>query len=192
MGITIFFKGKLNHPDLTNNFLAEMADIAQAMEWDYKSQNYNDKLLEVMINGLIIIPHKDSEPLSLLIDKEGYFRNGIMLRFAPEKPQYTYVNFIKTQFAPIEIHIALVKLFKYIKKKYVSNLEIIDEGDYWETGNAELLKQKFDFINFKIRELEAALSSVIIKEGESPESIADKIEQILSAKQTKGIPPESE
>ncbi len=190
MGVTIFYKGKLNHPDLTNNFLEEMADIAKAMEWDFKPINNKGKFQESLLNGIIIYPHKDSESLDMVIDQKGHLRNIIMMKYAPEKPEYAYENFIKTQFAPVEIHIAIVKLFRYIQKRYMSNLKIIDEGSYWETGDAGLLKKKIDFLNTKIRELGALLNAVKIKEGDSPESIADKIEQILSEKLSKGGPPE--
>jgi len=44
----------------------------------------------------------------------------------------------------------VIKLLKYIQKKYVDNLEVIDEGDYWQTKDAILLKGKFDFLTEKM------------------------------------------
>jgi hypothetical protein len=35
MGITIHYQGKLNQPDLAEEFCEELEDIAKAMEWKY-------------------------------------------------------------------------------------------------------------------------------------------------------------
>jgi hypothetical protein len=88
------------------------------------------------------------------------------------------MNFIKTQFAPVEIHIAVIKLLKYIQQKYISNLDVYDEGDYWQTGNDQkFLKGKIDFLNAAINHLENVLNSIEFEKDSSAESIADKNEK---------------
>ncbi|NWG28500.1 MAG: hypothetical protein HXY48_08200, partial [Ignavibacteriaceae bacterium] len=69
--------------------------------------------------------------------------------------------FIKTQFAPPEIHIAIVKLLKYLKNKYIANLEVIDEGGYWETEDKELLIKNISFLNRKMDQVEEIISSIV-------------------------------
>jgi hypothetical protein len=59
------------------------------------------------------------------------------------------------------------------------NLEVWDEGNYWQTGNQELLKGKMEFLNVAMDRLEDVLNSIEIKEGSSAESVADKIEEVL-------------
>ncbi len=189
MGVTIHYKGKLNLPSLSVAFCEEMEDISKAMGWDFEVFNDCHDLQPIRLTGLFIYPHRNSEPLSLIFDYEGCLRNVVMLKYPDEHPEFTYMNFIKTQFAPVEIHIAVVKLLRYIQKKYMTNLEVNDEGGYWETEDAALLKKRVDFLNFKMDELKNDLNSINIKEGESPESIAEKIEYLLSKKLLKGYPP---
>jgi hypothetical protein len=39
----------------------------------------------------------------------------------------------------------VIKLFEYLKKKYINNLEVFDEGSYWETKDEDLLAHKLIF-----------------------------------------------
>ena len=178
MGITIHFKGKLNSPDLTTFFLEEVEDIAKSMEWDYTvfSESNDEKPAP---KGLFIQPHPNSELLQFMVDKKGHLRNAVMLEHFEKNKDSTYYNSIKTQFAPIEIHIAVIKLLKYLKQKYISNLQVWDEGDYWQTGDAKLLHEKFDFLNKKLDEFESILNTIEFKVNDTAKSVADKIEQVL-------------
>ncbi|MCF6358821.1 MAG: hypothetical protein L3J54_13550 [Draconibacterium sp.] len=178
MGITIHFKGKLNSPGLTTPFLEEVEDIAKSMEWNYTVfQESNDE--KPAPKGLFIQPHPNSEFLQFMIDKKGHLRNAVMLEYFEENKDSTYYNSIKTQFAPIEIHIAIIKLLKYLKQKYISNLEVWDEGDYWQTGDAKILYEKFDFLNNKLNEFESILNSIEFEKNDTAQSVVDKIEQVL-------------
>ncbi len=180
MGVTIHYKGKLNQPSLIDEFCEEMEDIAKAMEWEYHLINDGENLKTNKLRGIILIPHKKSEPLILTTDSNGILRNAFMMKLVEENPELTYINHTKTQFAPPEVHIAIIKLLAYIQKKYIANLDITDEGGYWETGNPALVKERIDFLNAKIDELENILKSLKIEEGDSPETIADKMEQLLN------------
>ncbi|MDO8951185.1 MAG: hypothetical protein Q7U86_01100, partial [Draconibacterium sp.] len=82
-------------------------------------------------------------------------------------------------FAPIENHIAVIKLLKYIQKKYISNLDVYDEGEYWQTGDEKILKRKIDFLNGAINQLADVLNSIEFDKDSNPESIIDKIEEVL-------------
>ncbi|MCK4288916.1 MAG: hypothetical protein KAW86_06910, partial [Bacteroidales bacterium] len=74
-----------------------------------------------------------------------------------------------------------IKLLKYIKSKYISNLEVTDEGEYWETSDMERLKYLFDFLDNKINIFRDILegNKEIFSKSDSPELIADKIEKLL-------------
>ena len=88
---------------------------------------------------------------------------------------------VKTQFAPLHVHINIVKLLKYIGKKYIANLEVNDEGNYWQTGDREILAKKINFLSKKIDELAEALSAAEIENTNhlSEKDLPDKIERIL-------------
>jgi hypothetical protein len=64
-----------------------------------------------------------------MVDKKGFLRNPFMLEISKGDDEFTWFNHIKTQFAPVEIHVAVIKLLKYIQQKYISNLDVYDEGE---------------------------------------------------------------
>jgi hypothetical protein len=156
-----------------------MEDIAISMGWKHTVIDKFDNNDKIPVKGIIIRPHEKSESLQLITDKQGNLRNVFAFEFAGEDSELTYLNFIKTQFAPVEIHIAVIKLLKYIQQKYISNLHVYDEGEYWQTGNEKILKRKIDFLNSVMDQLEDVLNTIEIEEGSSAESIVDKIEEVL-------------
>ncbi len=179
MGITIHYKGKLNSPDLINPFCEELMDISKEMGWHYTYFDFDKKKDKIPLKGLFVSTHKKAEPLIFMMDKEGHIRNAIFLDHFEEVDDTTYFNHTKTQFAPVEVHIAIIKLLKYIQKKYMANLEVWDEGTYWEKEDPIVLKEKIDFLTEKINFLADALNSVEFEKEASAESVADKIEDLL-------------
>ncbi len=91
---------------------------------------------------------------------------------------------VKTQFAGPEIHLWIVGLLKYLKEHYIPDLEVRDEGEYWETGDFEVLKEKMDFLNEKTDAVCGELSRVTGSHLErlSPEELASMIEALLQHK----------
>jgi hypothetical protein len=180
MGITIHYRGKLNSPELRDSVCDELTDIAIEMDWKYYPiVNNKDS-----VKGIIISPHPKSEALSFLFGKDGGlkdFRPWEYNNKNEEKIDDSYLS-VKTQFAPIEIHIAIIKLFKYLKKKYISNLKVYDEGKYWDTEDEELLREKISFLNRMMDEIEGLLNEVKTVKGETAESFIKKIENLLSEK----------
>lgn len=176
MGITIHYQGKINELSLIDNFIDELIDISNELEW--KNHIIDDK--ELNIKGIVISPPPESEPLSFLFDKtSGIIKDRIILAFDDMGDDHYEYNHTKTQFAPIHVHITIIKLLKYLKNKYLSDLIVTDEGDYWETENAELLQSKFDFLDEITNAVTGALSNTEKIPGESIDSLADRIEKVL-------------
>ncbi len=142
MGITIHYQGKLNTPDLIDSFCEEVEDIAKSMEWEYTAIDEQKERSANLLKGLFIKPHKNSELLQLIVDLDGNLRNGFWVDHMKNDDEGSYMNHIKTQFAPIGIHIAVIKLLKYLQQKYISNLDVYDEGDYWQTEDAASSERK--------------------------------------------------
>jgi hypothetical protein len=149
------------------------------MGWKHTVIDKFDNNDKTSVKGIIIQPHEKSESLQLISDQQGTLRNVFAFEFAGDDLELTYMNFIKTQFAPVEIHIAVIKLLKYIQQKYISNLDVYDECQYWQTGDEKILKRKIDFLNSVMDQLEDVLNTIEIEKGSSAESIADKIEEVL-------------
>jgi hypothetical protein len=182
MGVSIHYKGSLDQVTFIDSFCEEMEDIAKEMEWKYTRIDDIGDSKDIPLKGLIISPHKDSESLMLTVDSTGTLRNAFMMQFIKEHEDLTYHNSIKTQFAPVENHIAVVQLLKYIRQKYMSNLWVMDEGCYWETSDAGLLRQKIAFLNSMMDKLEGVLKTITVEKDDSPEAVADKLELLLSKK----------
>jgi len=199
MGITIHYRGRLNDLGQVAKLRAELADIAATMGWEVMpvdddwEQPADARLRHTStgahldgnlgLKGILLMPDVGTEPLSFLFDREGNLRSMIDMVSILDgtlKPQDACV-FVKTQFAPPEVHVWIVGLLKYLQKRYISNLEVSDEGQYWETGDFRILKKKRDFLAEKIDQVSRKLSSPRWADiaNLSADEIAARIEQLL-------------
>ncbi|MFN3695696.1 MAG: hypothetical protein ACK4UV_11860, partial [Ignavibacterium sp.] len=48
----------------------------------------------------------------------------------------------------------------YLKDKYISDLNVVDEGSYWVTEDQDLLIRKISFIKDKMDQVESIISSI--------------------------------
>lgn len=181
MGIAIHYKGKIEKTEYIKDFVQEMEDISEEMKWKYTIIETEPTKNKPAFQGIILKPHEKSESLSLFFDPEGRLQNLVNL-ILDEKPDiYSYSPHIKTQFAPFEIHIAIIKLLKYLKSKYISDLEVFDEADYWDTMDEAVLKEKMNLLASKIDLLGDLLDAnqENLQKAKTPEGLAKKIEDIL-------------
>jgi hypothetical protein len=74
------------------------------------------------VRGIVLYLHKNSEPLRLEFDRDLIVQ-----------------EFIKTQFAPAEIHVKIVGFPKEIVPHFEA-LTVEDEGEYWDTGGLDVLE----------------------------------------------------
>jgi len=178
MGITIHYKGKLNNPALVYSVTDELKDISEIMNWEYSilDKDWNLPLTaeflqrgnrveitgHLPLKGIRINLHPKCESLSVFFDKDGNLQSvlGMVLNRNEDKKSDSDYLFIKTQFAPPEIHITIIKLLKYLKDKYIPDLNVIDEGSYWETEDKEVLIRKILFLNDKMDQVEEIISSI--------------------------------
>jgi len=194
MGITIHYKGTIRDLALIEKLQEEMVDICQAMNWDYQlwnedlSQPFDAKLTHknggasieghIPLKGISIITDPNNESLELLFNAEGRlssFMLEILKHDGTLSKDHNWI-FVKTQYGTIDAHIAIVKLLSYLKQNYIPDLEVKDEGEYWETGDKENLKGKRAFLFGKIAQFEKALSSIEIEGEPSTEEVVKKIE----------------
>ena len=88
-----------------------MKRVRDEKDWDYSGITF----------GLELQPSESSDPLRFEFDEDFYVQ-----------------EFIKTQFAGTDLHIEVIELFRLIKP-YFDKLEIFDEGEFWETRDANRL-----------------------------------------------------
>ncbi len=106
---------------------------------------------EVYLEGVIIKPSPDKEPVKLTFDRNGRLSTiiftssnapGLTKKISVKKYEFMYFPFVKTITADFEHHVQVVKLLDYVKKRYVKDLEVMDTSSYWETRDDEQLRVK--------------------------------------------------
>lgn len=135
------------------------------------------------LKGIQFTPHPESEPLVLFFDRDGYIRSPIAMLMILEgnlQPETAWIS-MKTQFAGPDTHVWVIGLLKYLKKRYISNLEVSDESDYWESGDRRKLEEDISLINGKLQHLSSTISSGQMGDlaGLSSDEIAARIEQLF-------------
>ncbi|MBN4065894.1 hypothetical protein JYT51_01015 [Candidatus Amoebophilus asiaticus] len=199
MGLTIHYRGQLADVNQISKITEELTDITESMGWEWNSldkdfaepltarivndtENLSSEIIgHLPLKGISLKPHSNCEPVYFYFDSDGNIRTPVCMILINEgkiKPENNWVS-VKTQFAPPEVHITICKLFRYIKNKYIPNLEVHDEGSYWESGNADILKEKLNSIMRAMDILEEALGNIDNHKVSNQEEMILEIEKIL-------------
>ena len=199
MGVSIHYRGRLDDVAQISALSEELADIADAMGWqstrleDDWGEPANARLRgsrnggqidgHLGLKGVQITPAPKGESLSFFLDREGALRSPMSVLSILDgtlEPEQAWVS-VKTQFASPGVHVWIIGLLKYLKKRYISDLEVSDEGEYWETGDVDALREKMDLIGEKLECISSELSSSRFGDvtGLSADQISSRIEQLL-------------
>ena len=112
MGITIAYRGWLAEPARIEDFEDRLVDFAveiggQARIWRSWAEDNPDR----MVRGIILDIAPGQEPTSLLVSPEGWLIGLTNIKDAEDdrlkEPPWC---FVKTQFGPVEGHVALVEM----------------------------------------------------------------------------------
>ena len=196
MGVSIHYRGKLNDTAMLPALCDEVGDIADSLGWpattldddwstppDATLKNGGKVEGHLGLKGIQITPHPDSEPLVLFFDRDGRLRSPMTMLLILDgtlQPETAWVP-MKTQFSTPDTHVCVVGLLKYLKKRYISNLEVSDESEYWDTGDRRKLEDDMSLLNGKLQRLSGAISSGSMGDltGLSADEIASRIEQLF-------------
>jgi hypothetical protein len=196
MGVSIHYRGRLNDVALLSALCDEVGDIANTMGWpstildDDWSMPPDAKLAtggviqgHLGLKGIQITPHPESEPLVLFFNCAGDLRSPmtmLMILDGTLKPETAWLS-MKTQFSDADTHVWVIGLMKYLKKRYMSDLEVSDESDYWETGDRQKLEEDIALLNGKMQHLSSAVASghMGLLTGLSADEIVSRIEQLF-------------
>ncbi|WP_340105515.1 hypothetical protein [Rhodohalobacter sp. 8-1] len=202
MGITIHYRGKIDRINDVAQLSTEIKEYADILQWDSRQwkENWNlpnSAALEknkdglalsghIPIRGISLFPDPNCEPLFLTFCRDGTMASSMNMVIMAEKDFDSDGIWLstKTQFASTDIHISIIKLLRFVKSKYVSDLEVRDDGRYWESGDAANLEERFQRIGAAIDSLPGALNLIPQKElkNKTPEEIADFIENMIKRK----------
>lgn len=204
MGITIHYRGKLNDPeeiDAVVDFVQHMA-AAKGWSWTQIDDDWDAEVnaqlvhtskghLELTGNaglkGFSLDIDPNCEPVPLLFDCSGLMRSFFSFS-ADCSAENNNTIAVKTQFASAEAHIQLVELLKELKQRFIADLKVMDEGEYWQTKDRALLEKNMAKLKGRIDFLSEALQSEHCKglRDLPPEKLAREMERILGRSIEKG------
>ncbi len=149
MAISIRYKGKLKSISSLKQLNSEVSEIGRALNWKPKVVNdYSPRkkyLLYEDLVGITLRPEK-SDALCLTFLTDGTLMgvmHGAIGNIKEALFEEEYQVTVKTQYAGAEVHIAAMKLLRYLEKKYFETFELSDETGYWESGDEEMARSKF-------------------------------------------------
>ena len=145
MGVTIHYRGRLTDLTQIEDFEDRLVDLALAIGGHIEIwRTWADDNPDRMVRGIILDLAPGHESTSLLVSPEGWLIGLTDIEDAEdgrlEEPPWC---FTKTQFGPVEGHVAIVEMLAALKRLFVPDLEVSDDGGYWETRDlAELVRKR--------------------------------------------------
>ncbi len=139
------------------------------------------------VKGIILNAGHGVEMLAILFDQSGTLTDMMQqVSWIHNKGQGERFTACKTQFGSIEAHIRVIELFDLLKKKYISNLIVDDEGAYWESRDRRILAEKRVALGHAIRHTERVISGIELSgdDARDPEALASRIEDALLKAET--------
>jgi hypothetical protein len=159
MSTTVHYFGKVKNPDSIREIQEELREIAQVSGWSHEmvdhvfAQEGEIPVGRLSLRGIRVTLNKNTSPLQMTFDKDGYLSH-IYYEKAPPEPQakggaaagrrilHQVHTSTHIRSNDPDTHIALVKLLDYVKKRYVPNLEVIDNTGYWYSRDESVLNPK--------------------------------------------------
>ena len=135
MGITIAYRGRIADCARIEDFEDRLVDCALDIGGLVRIwRSWPDDNPERMVRGVILDLVPGQESTSLLLSPEGWLIGLTDIKDVEDgrltEPPWC---FVKTQFGPVEGHVALVEMLAALKCEFLPELEVSDEGGYWET-----------------------------------------------------------
>jgi hypothetical protein len=183
MGLSIHYSGKFNKKAVLSDLIDEVKDIVETFNWEYKvhqksfpinkldSHSYDGE-----IYGISFTP-PECETISISFLSNYRMSSNIHLKlYGKSESEFLYMLSCKTQFSCPSIHKSIIQLFHHLcKRDYFEELKLIDDGEYWRSGDEGLLEQKFKENGDLIDDFSIAVEAIPVREGESFEKYFERI-----------------
>jgi hypothetical protein len=209
MGLTIHYSARIKSRNLIPQLTDEIADICQSMGWEFDTV---DKIVEmkddvtftpplddhknIRLQGIMFHPPKcesviftflpsgwTSSYLHLMVAKD--YQRIESVPIFKDFPKLVYMMHTKTQRGGPDTHIAIIKLFRYLEKKYFAEFRVSDEGNYWETEDKTVLQERFDEYTGLINSFKGALENDGWAVTHEPFLLTNKMKDLLDRKDEK-------
>ena len=201
MGITIFARGIIDRIGDILSLINDVKEVAGEHNWKYRIIDDDfDKQPNAVISrkessasvcaiegslglkGIIITVDSGAEPFMILFDRSGVLTDMMQqMSWISSNGKDERFTMCKTQFGSIDSHIRIIELLDSLKKKYISDLAVNDEGAFWETRDRRILAEKRIFLGQCIRQTEKVINSIETHDDDArdAETIARRIEEAL-------------
>ncbi|HVZ79238.1 MAG TPA: hypothetical protein VHE12_00400 [bacterium] len=156
MSTTVHYFGKIKSQEALRDLQEEFRDIAQVSGWAHEmvdhvfAQEGDPTGTRLTLRGIRLTLSKTTSPIQVTFDKDGYLSHIYYEKAPAEMPGQKPTGALRqvlhqvhtcTNLRPGDVasHIALVKILDYLKKRYVPNLEVIDNTGYWSSRDESVL-----------------------------------------------------
>lgn len=127
------------------------------------------------LRGILINVHAKADPVWLTFNEAGELAYYMPLDDAGAYWEMKTL-FTKTQFAGVESHIAICDFLHYLQANYFPGLNVYDEANYFESGDAGRAAQQIDLLDDVMDRLQTALEDETLADEN-----ADFIRGVLDA-----------
>jgi hypothetical protein len=145
VGVTIHFEGHIRNEAALHAAVKKARALGQAFGWPSTIIDESNATIARMINeeevlyagptqGIELRPNDDCDPIRLEFGSDLFVQ-----------------DFVKTQFAGPETHVRVIEVLREIEP-YFSDLEVLDEGEFWDTYSHELLREHIANTNAALEE----------------------------------------
>lgn len=201
VGITIFASGRLDRREDIARVIDDLRKGADENNWKYRiiDDDFDVQPNAVLIRresgspgakiegslglkGIMVNVDPQTEPLAVLFDRSGVLTDMMQqVSWLHDDGQGERFTMCKTQFGDIDAHIHIVELLDDLKKKYISDLMVIDEGAYWETRDRRTLAEKRVILGHYLRHTEKVIKGIDLSglDAQDAEAVASRIEEAL-------------
>ena len=185
MGISIQYRGSINSTKTIYAFIKEVADIMDTMNWDYDIldqkwraiptahfEHVDEEGIKIVGNtclkGIQFVPHPKCEPVWLFFTSAGFMSTPFHVALDAEElyPERKVWITTLTHYAGPDVHIAILNLFKHLKRTYIHDLEVHDEGGYWASGDRLALVRRIEHLDKMMNLSDEALMKMMKEKEE--------------------------
>jgi hypothetical protein len=165
MSTTVHYFGKVRSPEAVREIQEEFREIAQVSGWSHEMVDHvytpsgEIPAARLSLRGIRLILNKTTTPFQMTFDKDGYLSHifyekapaslpAVKAPGLPRRILHQVHTSTSLKTGDAATHVTLVKLLDYAKKRYVPNLEVIDNTGYWYSRDeSALVSRKLELVS---------------------------------------------
>ena len=201
MGITIYARGRLDRIGDIPSLIDDLKGVAGDHNWsyhviddDFEAQPSTEPARRdpgppaakiegsLGLKGIVLNVGSGVEPLSILFDRSGVLTDMLQQRsWLQADGGNERFSLCKTQFGSIDSHIQVIGILDLVKRKYLSDLAVTDEGAFWESRDRRILAEKRVALGQYLRAAEKVIGNIerFEDDAQDPDAVARRIEEAL-------------